>query len=538
MKYLFILGSKVIRLVRAQQASKRKTSLDTLIEVVQKELLRVNGQNNSISPSSSPPHTRSLPSFRLQNRISQSISSPHRSIISSGLPSSQSNHTFKLARKRGFINLNNSKKASSFQQRNRSFNNNHSDDYMDNNEFDQSLEDTQSGPENIEEIVRDTVDKLVAITLLNNAPFIVNMLTAVPGNGNNINTDSQILTNVNRYSFLDLINLDFLFQNTSMIKSQSTYSKFDHYRNDSTYLSSTGNDLRTTIQQTSPIKQQQIHHPQLIIQPATTNSISTIQGTTTPTLFVAPRILNFQTVVPKPTTNIQIGNTKIILVSPSNINKHLPHSTTTPQQHNLMNNSSVKLVKFTTANNNNNNNNPISTRTTTLPNQTSTLTLPKNVQIVIPSQTPSTIQLARTHSDDSNKTLPTTTNTFRPITTVPMAVTACTVDHIPQAAQEVTITTSPTSSPPLQTNTSDPQQPPSLGTTVQSANHGNSSENNNNTDNNFSTIEKSRRRSTSSAPTDKPLGKILRPITKILPGYSHNNSNNNNHNKHNNNNHC
>jgi len=315
------------------------------------------------------------------------------------------------------------------------------------------------------------------------------------------------------------------------------------------------------MQQTSPMKQQQqqqIHHPQLIIQPATTNPISTIQGTTTPTLFVAPRILNFQTVVPKPTTNIQIGNTKIILVSPSNITQHLPHSTstttTTSQQQNLVNNSSVKLVKFTTTNNNNNNNNnnSITTRTTTLPinsSQTSTLTLPKNVQIVIPSQTPSTIQLTRTHNDDLNKSLPTSTTTFRPVTTVPMTLTTCTVDQIPQAAQEVTITTSPTSSPPLQTNTIDHQQQLSLGTTVnvissnsnnQSPNNGNSqqqyfltntSENNNNNNNNNnddgSTVGKSRRRSSSSAPTDKPVGKILRPIAKVLPVYSPNNSNNN-----------
>ena len=43
-------------------------------------------------------------------------------------------------------------------------------------------ESLESSAENIEEIVRDTVDKLVAITLVNNAPFIVNMLTALPGN--------------------------------------------------------------------------------------------------------------------------------------------------------------------------------------------------------------------------------------------------------------------------------------------------------------------------------------------------------------------
>jgi hypothetical protein len=347
------------------------------------------------------------------------------------------------------------------------------------------------------------------------------------------------------------------------MKSQSTTSKSDYYRNDLALLSSTASDLRSSMQQISPIKQQQqqIHHPQLIIQPATTNSISTIQGTSTSTLFVTPRILNFQTVVPKPTTNIQIGNTKIILVSPSNITQHLPHSTTsiqpptttTSQQHNLVNNSSVKLVKFTTTTNNHN---PITTRSTTLPinsTQTSALTLPKNVQIVIPSQTSSTLQLARTHHEDANKSLPTTT-TFRPVTTVPMALTTCTVDQIPQAAQEVTITTSPTSSPPLQTNSSDlqqqqQQQQSALGTTVnvissnsnnQSPNNGNSqqqyfltnsSETNNNNNNNNdtgSTLGKLRRRSSSSAPTDKPVGKILRPIAKVLPVYSPNNSNNNN----------
>ena len=43
------LASKVVRLVRAKQATKPKTSLDTLIEVVQKELLRVNGEPHSIS---------------------------------------------------------------------------------------------------------------------------------------------------------------------------------------------------------------------------------------------------------------------------------------------------------------------------------------------------------------------------------------------------------------------------------------------------------------------------------------------------------
>lgn len=450
---VLFLGAKVLRLVRAKQATKRKTSLDTLIEVVQKELLRANTQTNSISPLSSPPHhhslARSFPSStKLHNRAIQSNSSPHRSMISSILPSShpgsltsQSNQSFKLARKRGLINLSHSKRTSSLQQqqhhRNQSFNLHHQDDLMDHDGWDSTIDDGQSGPENVEEIVRDVVDKLVAITLLNTAPFVVNMLTAIPGNGNHSNTDSQLLN-----------------------RSQSINSKFDHYRNDlnlssSSSTTTTTSDLRTSIQQASPLKQQQqqIHHPQLIIQPATTNPIST-----TPTLFVAPRILNFQTVVPKPTTNIQIGNTKIILVSPSNINKHLPNSTisgptTTTMSHqpNLVNNGAVKLVKFTA---NNSNPTPIPVRPAG-----STLTLPKNVQIVVPSHSSSSIPSVRTPIDDSKKTLSlNTTNTFRPITTVPVTLTACTVDQIPQAAQEVTISTSP----PLQATTSDvPNQPSS-----------------------------------------------------------------------------
>jgi hypothetical protein len=198
---IFILGSKVVRLVRAKQATKRKSSLDTLIEVVQKELLRVNGQINSISPSSSPPsQMRSLPPSKLQNRIFQSASTPHRSIISTILPSShpnsltsQSNHSFKITRKRGFINLNNSRKISLLQHRSKSYNND-DDNYIESDQMEQPIEDIQTGPENIEEIVRDTVDRLVAITLLNNAPFIVNMLTPVPGNGNSTNTESKMLT--------------------------------------------------------------------------------------------------------------------------------------------------------------------------------------------------------------------------------------------------------------------------------------------------------------------------------------------------------
>lgn len=199
------------------------------------------------------------------------------------------------------------------------------------------------------------------------------------------------------------------------------------------------------MQQTSPIKPQQ--QQPIILQPTT----STLQTTpsmvptdqlksTTSTLFVTPRIVNFQTVVPKPTTNIQIGNTKIILVpSPST---NLPTSVSSPQQQQqtqcLVNNSPVKLVKLTS-------------------------TLPKNVQIVIPSRT-------------VNESLPTTIHSIPTLTT-------CSIDQIPQAAQEVTITTSPD-------------------------------------------LNKLRRRSSSTTTTDKPVGKILRPIAKVLPVYSPTNSNN------------
>jgi hypothetical protein len=176
------------------------------------------------------------------------------------------------------------------------------------------------------------------------------------------------------------------------------------------------------MQQTSPLKQP------LVIQPGPPTVHSTDPNKPS-TLFVTPRILNFQTVVPKPATNIQIGHTKIILVSPS--------ANASSQQHQqcLVSNSPVKLVKLTP-------------------------TLSKNVQIVIPSRT-------------SNESLPTA---IRPLS----ALTACSLDQIPQAAQEVTISTSPN-------------------------------------------LNKPRRRSSTTTPTDKPVGKILRPIAKVLPVYSPNN---------------
>ncbi|CAF3289336.1 unnamed protein product [Rotaria sp. Silwood2] len=446
-------GSKVIRLVRAKQATKRKSSLDTLIEVVQKELLRVNGQSNSTSPSSSPPHySQTRPSTSSKQLQQQQQAQPHRSIISSVLPSShpssltsQSNHSFKIARKRTNHHLNNTKRIPSNRHRSKSFNNNDDftddidfmdDDDINNNHHEQqqleqrqqlneSMDDDiiQSSTENIEDIVRETVDKLVAITLLNNAPFIVNMITGTPGNTTNMNNESKPLTNI--------VNTN----TTSAIKPISTTSSSDYYRNDLALLSSTASELRNSMQQASPIKQQQ----QMILQPTTSTTIQTNSSiipteqikSSTPTLFVTPpRILNLQTVVPKPTTNIQIGNTKIILVSSSTNLPPPPQQ----QQQCLVNNSPVKLVKLTSA-------------------------LPKNVQIVIPSRT-------------SNESLSTT---IHPLTT-------CSIDQIPQAAQEVTITTSPN-------------------------------------------LNKLRRRSSSTTPTDKPVGKILRPIAKVLPVYSPNNSN-------------
>ncbi|CAF3760547.1 unnamed protein product [Adineta steineri] len=452
-------GSKVIRLVRAKQATKRKSSLDTLIEVVQKELLRVNGQSNSTSPPSSPPHysqtrptTSTSISSKQPSQQQQQQQHHHRSMISSVLPSShpgsltsQSNHSFKTARKRVNHHLNNTKRTPTNRHRSKSFNINNDDltddldllneDDIDNNnnnhhhhhhhhhydeqqqQLNESINDMDSSSENIEEIVRDTVDKLVAITLLNNAPFIVNMITGTPGNGANTNTDSKSLTTTANTNA------------TSNVKPPvTTSSSSDYYRNDLALLSSTASELRNSMQQTSPLKQQ------IVIQPSASTHQST-DSVKPSTVFVTPRILNFQTVVPKPTTNIQIGNTKIILVSPS----ANPSSQQSQQQQQqcLTTNSPVKLVKLTP-------------------------TLPKNVQIVIPSRT-------------SNESLSTT---IRPLSTL----TTCSIDQIPQAAQEVTITTSPN-------------------------------------------LNKPRRRSSSTTPTDKPVGKILRPIAKVLPVYSPNNSN-------------
>lgn len=253
----------------------------------------------------------------------------------------------------------------------------------------------------------------------------------------------------------------------------------DHARPELTLFSSKLSEARTSNQHTSPMKtQQHLHHPQLIIQPTTSAASSTPQsGTGTSTLFVSPRIINFQTVVPKPTTNIQIGNTKIILVSPSNITQHLPHSTVTSsssmqshhqqsQQSGLGNHSPVKLVKFATTNNNNSisaRSNPITINST----QAATLGLPKNVQIVIPSQNSTNMQLARAHNDDSTKFLSSgittsSTATFRPVT-----LTTCSVDQKPQAAQEVTVRTSPTSSPASTNTASDRPPSASLGTGVE-----------------------------------------------------------------------
>ena len=190
-------GSKVIRLVRAKQGTKRKSSLDTLIEVVQKELRRVDEQATSMSPLSSPPyatHSRSVSTPKhQQNRLFQSTLP--RSIITSVLPSShpgsltsQSNQSFKIARKRGTMNFNHSKPTLSSRQRNSSFNNDDESDFMEHDALEQyslmhPADDGPAGEENIDDIVRDTVDRLVAITLLNSAPFVVNMLTPVPGSG-------------------------------------------------------------------------------------------------------------------------------------------------------------------------------------------------------------------------------------------------------------------------------------------------------------------------------------------------------------------
>lgn len=143
-----ISGSKV---VRAKPGAKRNASLDTLIEVVQKELRRAQEQSHA-----------AVPSLHLQNRLPQS---PFPStVLPSSHPASltsQSNHSFKITRKRGMLNLRAVKRLSSTSQRNLSLHNDTEGDYepMETDDMD----DAQFGPENIDEIVRETVDQLVAI---------------------------------------------------------------------------------------------------------------------------------------------------------------------------------------------------------------------------------------------------------------------------------------------------------------------------------------------------------------------------------------
>lgn len=216
----------MIRLVRAKQATKRKSSLDTLIEVVQKELLRVNGQTNSTSPpSSSPPsphysQTRSTTATSTSTLAKQS-QPPIRSMISTVLPSSSHstsslNSSFKTTRKRLNANFNHTKRIPGNRHRTKSGNHDDLTDEMDlideedhhdeqqSNEMIHHPSTVSSEEENIDEIVRDTVDKLVAITLLNNAPFIVNMITGTPGNGVSptAETKSSINPNVSIFHFL------------------------------------------------------------------------------------------------------------------------------------------------------------------------------------------------------------------------------------------------------------------------------------------------------------------------------------------------
>jgi hypothetical protein len=141
--------------------------------------------------------------------ISTVIPSSHPSSLTS-----QSNQSLKIARKRTNHHLNNPKRIPSNRNRNKSFHHDdltdeidlmdeddihhhhhHDEQQLQQQQLNDSMDTTQSSTENIEEIVRDTVDKLVAITLLNNAPFIVNMITGTPGTSANTNTETRLSTN-------------------------------------------------------------------------------------------------------------------------------------------------------------------------------------------------------------------------------------------------------------------------------------------------------------------------------------------------------
>ncbi|CAF4367801.1 unnamed protein product [Didymodactylos carnosus] len=452
--------------------------------------------------------------------------------------------------------------------------------------------------ENIEDIVQETVDALVAMATMNTAPFVVNMLTAIPSQTQQQSASSNLLTEqktfVGSVPTTTITNFSASTKGASMPPLPSNSTTPNYYRNDLAMLSSTASDIRNSMQL---LQQQQIQTAtplstqptsstfltptlqHISLHPSTTTSSSTISPlsspmnnnntnsinnpqiflsdspkTTTqqPTLFVTPnlpRILNIQTVVPKPTTNIQIGNTKIILVSPTNHHLHNQQQNTQHQQ------SPVKLVKFsncpppplqttkTIAN-------PIQITTTNEFNQQqfqrrsttaasgSTITLPA-VQIVLPTQSQSSnFQFTRTRSDSVSSNNNYNNSTFRLSTS-----TSCDYSSmIPQAAQEITVTTSPTpayshslsmsplrsadytdtsssSALPSPTNTNNNQQQQYYvsknDTSPFNSNHSVIITNNGNCNGN----SKPRRRSSSSAPSEKPIGKVLRPIAKVLPSY-------------------
>ncbi|CAF0741088.1 unnamed protein product [Didymodactylos carnosus] len=603
-------GSKVIRLVRAKQAGKRKSSLDTLIEVVQKELQKVNGQsssssNNAVSSSnqrtsitskhnhhssysksdhSTSHHNLSSPSFKRP-----SSSSPSANLLSSVLPAShpssitaQSNR-FKTARK--IV-----RRPASMFSRKKSFEDN--DDYNDNEMT------NYDNLENIEDIVQETVDALVAMATMNTAPFVVNMLTAIPSQQQQQLQSISANLSAEQKSFTTgavppttITNFPSHTKSIPVPSLPSNSTAPNYYRNDLALLSSTASDIRNSMQlsqqqhqqiQTAiPISAQPISSTFLTptlqhinLHHSTATSSSTIASTSssvnsssqiffsdTPktvsqqqqsALFVTPnlpRILNIQTVVPKPTTNLQLGATKIILVSPTN---HHPQN---HQHNNQHQQSPVKLVKFSscppsslqtartiaspvqiTATNefNQQHQQQLFQRRSATTATGSTITLPANVQIVMPTQSQSSnLQFTRTSSDSISSNNNKNNCIFR-------SSTPTTCDHlsmIPQAAQEITVTTSPTpayslSMSPLRstdlvdtslstntllspTNNQQHQQQyyfsQNDGSSPFNGNHSVIITNNGNS--------KPRRRSSSSAPFDKPIGKVLRPVAKVLQPY-------------------
>ena len=170
MMNFMILGVHANRHARMKQGNKPKSSLDTLIEVVQKDLLHVR-EHPSISTLS---HDAFISKHQIKASSQTNINRPIISgILPVSYPSSQSNFALKMSSKPTLNSATHLKRLSSYQQHHQ-----HRTGHLEyaTRRSEQESSDRRisikSEPETIDDIVRDVVEKLVTSTLLNTAPFM------------------------------------------------------------------------------------------------------------------------------------------------------------------------------------------------------------------------------------------------------------------------------------------------------------------------------------------------------------------------------